>query len=124
MEHRWGQRRQTNRSVLLKTQGGLAAQGHIRNVSLSGAFVVTPLPVPPLTRLLLFMTPDGSDRRNLQPVDAQVVRCTADGIAIEWREFAHPLVRMLAEGPTGQRPPEQERPDEADKSATPARKAR
>jgi hypothetical protein len=118
MEHRWGQRRQINRSVLLKTQGGLAAQGQIRNVSLSGAFIVTPLPVAPLTRLQLFFGVEGSDRRLLQPVDGQVVRRTNEGIAVEWREFGHPLVRAMA-GDAAEHLPEK-----ADETAPSARKAR
>jgi hypothetical protein len=122
MEHRWGQRRETIRSVYLRTHSGLAAHGVLRNVSVSGAFILTPLPVGPLTRLQLFLAAEGRDRRSLQPMECEVVRRTADGIAIEWKEFGNAIFLAMGEIP-GELPDRETRSD-ADSPATTLRKAR
>jgi hypothetical protein len=123
MEHRWGQRRETSRSVYLRTQTGLAAHGLLRNVSVSGAFILTPLPVSLFTRLQLFVAAEGRERRLLQPIEAEVVRRTTDGIAIEWMEFGNAIFRALGEMPGETRTAAEARSD-ADSSASTARKAR
>jgi hypothetical protein len=103
MEHRWGQRRETRRSVYLRTHTGLAAHGLLRNVSVSGAFILTPLPVAVFTRVQLFLAAEGKDRRSMQPLEAEVVRRTLDGIAIEWKEFDNAIFVAMGEIP-GQMP--------------------
>lgn len=104
MEHRWGERRETSRNVFLKTHSGLAAPGVLRNVSVSGAFVATPLPAGPFTRLQLFLNGgEARDKRSSQPIECEVVRCTPEGIAIEWKEFGNAIFVALGEFP-GQLP--------------------
>lgn len=102
MEHRWGQRRETNRSVYLRTRSGLAAHGLLRDASVSGAFILTPLPVTLFTRVQLFIVAEGRDRRGLQPLEAEVVRRTADGIAVEWKEFGNEIFLALGQIPDGE----------------------
>jgi hypothetical protein len=122
MEHRWGQRWETSRSVFLKTHSGLAAHGVLRNVSVSGAFILTPLPAGPLTRLQLFLAAEGRDRRSSQPIECEIVRCTPDGIAIEWREFGNAIFVAMGEIPGGISAGETR--NDATSSAPTARKAR
>jgi hypothetical protein len=131
MEHRWGQRRAANRSVYLRTHSGLAAHGVLQNASVSGAFILTPLPCPLFTRVQLFIAAEGKDRRTPQPIEAEVVRRTLDGIAIEWKEFGNAIFVALGEipGRLGESPrAESGNPGEhrsvADVSAPTARKAR
>lgn len=119
MEHRWGQRREANRTVFLRTHAGLAAHGLLRNVSVSGAFIVTPLPVGPLTRLQLFLASEGRDRRPSQAFEGLVVRRTTDGIAIEWKELGNAIFLAMGEVPGGET-----RSDADPSSAATARKAR
>jgi hypothetical protein len=129
MEHRWGQRRETSRSVYLRTHSGLAAHGLLRNVSVSGAFILTPLPVALFTRLQLFVATEGSygkDRRSIQPIEGEVVRRTGDGIAIEWKEFGNAIFLAMGEVPgdlSGKMSDERTR-SEAESSTSTARKAR
>jgi hypothetical protein len=127
MEHRWGQRRETSRSVFLRTHSGLAAHGVLRNVSVSGAFILTPLPAGPLTRLQLFLAAESRDRRaSPQPIECEIVRCTADGIAIEWKEFGNSIFVAMGELPDqlpGQMSGGETRSD-VTSSAPTARKAR
>jgi hypothetical protein len=89
----------------------------------SGAFVLTPLPVAPFTRLQLFIVSEGKDRRSPQPIEGEVVRRTTDGIAIEWREFGNAIFVAMGEIP-GQVSAGETRSSNADSSASSARKAR
>jgi PilZ domain-containing protein len=79
-------------SVQLRTQGGLVALGRIVDLSLSGALVQTALQVPLLSRLQLTVA---LDRRHKAQVDAQVVRQTEVGVAVEWSEFGNDAIQAL-----------------------------
>ena len=95
MEHRWGERRPSNKPVYLRTRSGLAAKGCVRDVSISGAFVVTPLPAPLFSYVCVcFHGPYGTRHVNAE-AEGQVVRRLGDGLAIEWCEFAPQAVRTL-----------------------------
>lgn len=106
MEHRWGHRREANRNVYLKTHSGLVAYGILRDVSVSGAFIATPLPVGPFTRLQLFLSVEGRNegrkesghrRSSHHPFEGEVVRRTAEGIGIEWKELGNAIFVALGE---------------------------
>jgi hypothetical protein len=99
MEHRWGHRREINRVVHLETRSGLAAQGHVINVSISGAFITSPLPVRLLSHITIRFTATHHHKRHRVTVEGQVVRKDASGFAIEWSEFAPEAVRALATRP-------------------------
>ncbi|HZF24659.1 MAG TPA: PilZ domain-containing protein [Steroidobacteraceae bacterium] len=86
MEHRWGERIATRAAVRLHCAKWDAA-GHLKDASLSGAFVHTRLQVPAWTQIEVEL----SEVR----IAAYVVRVAADGLGIEWSEFAPPVIREL-----------------------------
>jgi hypothetical protein len=86
MEHRWGERFELRAAVRLHCVTR-EIDGHLKDVSLSGAFVHTRLQVPPWTQIELEL----SGRR----IAAYVVRVAADGLGIEWSEFAPRAIRVL-----------------------------
>jgi PilZ domain-containing protein len=95
VEHRWGQRKSINASVQLRTQGGIVALGRLLNASLSGAFVQTPLRVPPLSRVLLIIPVESS--HVTAQVEGLIVRHTDSGMGLEWSEFAGEKIVALLE---------------------------
>jgi hypothetical protein len=95
MEHRWGHRREINRAVHLETRAGLASRGRITNVSISGAFVVSPLPVPLYSYIQVQFTGRSHGKRAQMAVEGQVVRIDDAGFGIEWCEFAPEAIRAL-----------------------------
>ena len=99
MEHRWGQRREVDRPVRITASGRVFARGRITNVSMSGAFVVSPLPAKLLSYLELHFVSLHGGRRGSTAIEGQVVRATSAGFGIEWREFAPEAVRDLLRAP-------------------------
>lgn len=95
MEHRWGHRREISRPVHLGTGSGLVARGRICNVSISGAFVISPLPVALLSHIQVQFTAMVDGKRQTTVVDGQVVRKDSTGFGIEWSEFAPEAIRAL-----------------------------
>jgi hypothetical protein len=65
------------------------------NASLSGAFVQTPLKVPPMSRLLLIIPVENS--HTAAQIESQVVRHTESGLGVEWSEFAGEKIIALLE---------------------------
>jgi hypothetical protein len=83
MEHRYGVRRPCKLRVLVSTSGGMAGTGRLRNISMSGAFIETPLPLPMYAQLrVAALHGDGSS--HLLEFPAVVVRHDADGVGVEW----------------------------------------
>ena len=101
MEHRWGHRREIARAVRLETRTGTIARGRISNVSLSGAFVVSTLPVTVYSYIhIRFIALSGRQRATQAiAVEGQVIRKDATGFGIEWCEFAPDCVRALVMAP-------------------------
>jgi PilZ domain len=96
MEHRWGQRRAAHQRVRLLTAGGIAAYGHIVNVSVSGSFIKTALPARVLSIVHIAFVDEHRRSRVFRTVAAQVVRKTAEGIGLEWCEQLAEIVDVLA----------------------------
>jgi hypothetical protein len=97
MEHRWGQRKAFHKLVHVRTRAGIAAQGHITNVSISGAFVDTPLPVPLFSVIEVSFIGAPENGRAVTVIEAQVVRKTAEGLGLEWCELAPAAGRVRDE---------------------------
>jgi PilZ domain len=95
MEHRWGHRREISRPVHVGTRGGVLARGRICNVSISGAFVITPLPVTLFSHVQLQFTAMVAGERRSTALEGQVVRKDSTGFGIEWSEFAPEAARAL-----------------------------
>ena len=84
MEHRWGERRASNIAVHLGIRDGVLSRGWLRDVSLSGGYLVAVMPVAldqvvtlwPLNRRMAW----SGDAR----LRGMVVRTTENGFALEW----------------------------------------
>jgi hypothetical protein len=101
VEHRCGQRKALDEVVRLSVSPNAVSVARLRNLSTSGAFVQTALHPPLLAPLemTLDVRPGSVAPTRLQ---AHVVRVTADGVGIEWDEFAPDAVCALLR-PTPQR---------------------
>ena len=96
MEHRCGRRRSVDVPISIRTPGGLAGCGMLKDISASGALVVSPLPVALHSRVLVQLDVRLSDRPSASMrVTAEVTRLTGEGLAVEWEEFAPAAVRAL-----------------------------
>jgi len=95
MEHRWGHRREVSRAVQLETRGGVIARGRITDVSISGAFLSTHLPISLYSYVQVQFAAMLHGKRTKLSVEGQVVRKESTGIGIEWCEFAPEAVRAL-----------------------------
>jgi PilZ domain len=85
MEHRWGERRPINLAVGFVITPGKMGTGRIINISSTGAFMVTEIPLRRLS-LLLLRPMDSIEGENKQ-IAATVVRQEARGVGLEWCEF-------------------------------------
>jgi len=85
MEHRWGQRSTCRIDVVVKLPDGTLGAGHLRDVSLSGAFVETALDLALLARVELRPQHEGAASAAR---DAIVVRRSDEGAGVEWCETA------------------------------------
>lgn len=96
MEHRCGTRYAADVRVYIRTEDGLVSStGRLCELSVSGGFVRTALPVQPLCCVLvqLLIAPSSAARLFLE---GQVVRRSPLGLAIEWDACPVELVRDLA----------------------------
>jgi len=95
MEHRWGHRKPCRARVCVSAGAGVAGTARIRDVSISGAFLETSLPLPLFSQIAVaVLRGDGS----AHPIEftAAVVRTAADGVGIEWCEpVAGSICRLL-----------------------------
>lgn len=94
MEHRWGQRLAVNLEVQLNCGSLTTPHCRLHDVSVSGAFVGTALALR-LWANVVVVFDDATGRRSTYRAQACVVRQTADGVGIEWEEFAPPGIGAL-----------------------------
>lgn len=97
MEHRCGMRQQVDVEVYIRAcQGVVASVGRLTEISISGGFVRTQLPVHTSAlvsiSLHLPVLP-----RSVSHIEGYVVRRVEGGMAIEWLEFAPDLVQFLTQ---------------------------
>jgi hypothetical protein len=93
VEHRWGERLPVRARVALRVQGGLRGIGYIRDISISGALVVTGVRAP----FMSFVRVSVPDNNSSITIEGQVVRYTHNGFAVEWCELAPEVVRSLVQ---------------------------
>ena len=97
VEHRWGQRKAVRQRVRVILAGAISAQGHVANVSISGAFVWTRLPAPVLSIVqIAFVADDHRSSLASGTVAAQVVRRTPEGLGLEWCDQVPKIADALA----------------------------
>lgn len=84
MEHRWGIRRPCRARVFVSAGGGVAGVGGLRNVSMSGAFLETAMPLPLFAQISVAVLLD--DGSKCEEFTAAVVRREAHGAGIEWTD--------------------------------------
>ena len=85
MEHRWGQRRSCRARVRVSAGSGIAGSANLRNVSLSGAFLETALPLPLFSQIGVAVMSDDLSTHAVE-FTASVVRTEPGGVGIEWCE--------------------------------------
>jgi len=92
MEHRWGERVYVNRSVRVSATHWRAV-AQLKDISVSGAYLSCASPPPRITCIRV----EFATRQRRVLVEADVVRITREGFALEWREFAPRIVSELIE---------------------------
>jgi len=85
MEHRWGIRRPIDFAVRFVMMPETVGTGRIINISATGAFMRTQLPLRLLS--LLYLQPMESAEGENEHSRATVVRRDATGVGLEWCEF-------------------------------------
>ena len=95
MEHRWGYRRQFDRIVWVRTAGGATSRGCIRNVSISGAWVDSPLQLPALVNVSIQFRVLRAGRTATRSLRGQVVRVAQSGFAVEWGDVTPSALRAF-----------------------------
>ena len=99
MEHRWGERVRVDIPVRVLVIGRDAAQCRLKNLSLSGALVMSDqdLVLPPLIDVYIERLPQLA---MASVVKARVSRKVTHGVGIEWCDFSPLIVKDLLRSPT------------------------
>lgn len=84
---RFGQRTPLELLVDLNADGFEKARGIVRNASVSGAFIETPIELPLHTNLVVTLVGQGPDQA-AHALNACVVRVDTFGLGVEWRDMA------------------------------------
>jgi hypothetical protein len=85
IEHRWGGRIACCAHVQVSAENELSGDGRMHDVSLSGAFIETKLPLPLYSQAAIgIVNEDGSVRE--PAIRVTVVRTESNGVGVEWRE--------------------------------------
>jgi len=103
MDHRWGQRQATNIAVHVAATSGTTGAARVVNVSLTGAYLETSLPLR-LHALVYVRSSRDNSAGASKRIAAHVVRHDALGVGLEWcQELTKGvhialLLAMLADG--------------------------
>jgi hypothetical protein len=102
-EHRWGARIRVSIPVHVASPSTTAIDGRIKNLSLSGALVATPVDLPLNSRIevtLELSAPLPVSAR----IAAHVARKVDGDVGIEWCQFAPSAIKDLLRSPSLERP--------------------
>jgi hypothetical protein len=94
MEHRWGQRVTATLPVTIVVDRRRSGMGRVKNVSVSGALLETPIDIP--INANVSISPSGKTLVSGE-ICGCVVRTLPGGFAVEWRDMASPPVIALME---------------------------
>lgn len=99
MEHRWGRRVEIDGQLKIRWAGS-TVDGHLRNLSISGAFIATRVSLSAAARVIVEWNVEWYGRTESRRIAAYVVRSDPSGIAVEWCDVAPDwIVAMLADAP-------------------------
>lgn len=96
MEHRWGRRCSVDVPLWLRYQADQRVQGRMRELSLSGAYIITVARAKVGQSLIIEL--DAGSTREQTTLAAWVIRQDAQALAIEWQEFAPWPVALILDG--------------------------
>ncbi len=96
MEHRWGRRRPTNVRVHFLTLPNAEGVGRVTNISSTGAYLETRVPLRKLSIVYLEVVDSGTREGAGDRLAATVVRTDARGAGLEWCEFAASMTGVYA----------------------------
>ena len=96
MDHRWGRRQATDLPVRFVAKAGTTGTGRVLNISLTGAYLETEVPLRLLS--LVYLEPDvsGSGDGTRRCIAASVVRRDALGAGLEWCDFSTEATNLSA----------------------------
>ena len=99
LEHRWGERVRVNIPVRVSAADLARAEGRLKNLSLSGAFMKSDceLRLHALIEVRIELPPPVS---RAAVIEAHVSRKHNEGVGIEWCEFAPNIVKELLRDPS------------------------
>lgn len=95
MEHRWGERIEVDIPVQVSVPPLVLGAGRIRNISISGAWVLGPFNLPPLARAFIVFDLMLAGQHEQLPIACYVARVRPEGIGVEWHELAPQIVSDL-----------------------------
>jgi hypothetical protein len=95
MEHRFGHRISTQVRVRIGVSPQSLSTGHIRNLSVSGAFVQTSVHPAPMGSVKVCFDERHSHGSLKFELDAYLVRSTPDGLGLEWAESESAILLAL-----------------------------
>src|ERR1700732_2267593 len=95
MEHRFGHRVSTQVRVRIGVSPQSFSTGHIRNLSVSGAFVQTSVRPAPMGSVRVCFDERHSHGSLKFELDAYLVRSPPDGLGIEWAENESAILLAL-----------------------------
>ena len=97
--HRWGQRIAVDIPVQVTASPLAAIQGHLKNLSLSGALLEMDYKLPLHAYIAISVKPPGMGD-SATTVMARVIRQLKDSVGVEWCEFAPTPVKDLLRSPS------------------------
>jgi hypothetical protein len=96
MEHRWGERFPVELVVRLHSASTTILNSRLTNASVSGALIHTDIRLPVFSHVVVEFDVARRSGVSGQRVPAYVARHAADGLGLEWQEFApRPIVNLL-----------------------------
>jgi len=96
MDHRWGRREPTDVAVRVIAKPGVTAPGRVLNISLTGAYLETRVPLRLLSIVYLEPATPTSDPSAGPGIAASVVRQDARGVGLEWLDVSAAAAKVSA----------------------------
>jgi hypothetical protein len=99
MEHRWGQRVRVNIPVRLESPPVAIGAARVLDLSVSGAWISGDFQQHVSAEIEVIFEVLPRTTRHPQRIRAYVARARREGIGVEWRELAPPLISELLSNP-------------------------